>query len=94
MNSLNIFTYDYSNLESYTSPNIIVNTIAIVGFICILFLLRYIFLFCIGWYKALLAQKTLKKKKRILQDLILMKDIQTELEKEIEQATLKSAFQS
>ena len=35
----------------------------------------------------------LKKKKNTLGDLILMKDIQTELEKEIEQAMLKATFQ-
>jgi hypothetical protein len=35
----------------------------------------------------------LRKKKETLTDLILMKDIQTELEKEIEQAMLKATFQ-
>jgi hypothetical protein len=37
--------------------------------------------------------KELRKKKETLSDLILMKDIQTELEKEIEQAMLKATFQ-
>lgn len=36
----------------------------------------------------------LARKKKTLGDLILMKDIQTELEKEIEQAVLKAAFHS
>jgi hypothetical protein len=36
----------------------------------------------------------LAKKKKTLTELILMKDIQTELEKEIEQAILKAAFHS
>lgn len=36
----------------------------------------------------------LSKKKKTLNDLILMKDIQSELEKEIEQAILKAAFHS
>lgn len=34
------------------------------------------------------------RKKKVLADLILMKDIQTELEKEIEEAVLKAAFHS
>ena len=37
--------------------------------------------------------RDLKRKKETLSDLILMKDIQTELEKEIEQAMLKATFQ-
>jgi hypothetical protein len=37
--------------------------------------------------------KEMKQKKETLSDLILMKDIQTELEKEIEQAMLKATFQ-
>jgi hypothetical protein len=40
------------------------------------------------------ADQVLAHKKKTLGDLILMKDIQTELEKEIEQAILKAAFHS
>ncbi len=93
MNYANIFTYTYTNLDLY-APNIIAGIVGIVAFIGILFVLRYIFLISIGAYMLFSEKKSLKKKKRILQDLILMKDIQTELEKEIEQATLKSAFQN
>ena len=39
-------------------------------------------------------RRQLARKKQMLGDLIIMKDIQTELEKEIEQATLKAAFQN
>lgn len=38
------------------------------------------------------ADKLLAKKKKTLTELILMKDIQTDLEKEIEEAILKAAF--
>jgi len=38
-------------------------------------------------------KRMLENKKNILTDLILMKDIQSEMEKEIEQATLKATFQ-
>lgn len=34
------------------------------------------------------------KKQDIMHDLILMKDVQTELDKEIEEATLRATFQS
>ncbi len=44
--------------------------------------------------KVFIADQALAKKKKTLGDLILMKDIQTELEKEIEQAVLKAAFHS
>jgi hypothetical protein len=38
--------------------------------------------------------KNLETKKRVLSDLILMKDIQTEMEHEIEQASLRATFQN
>ena len=44
--------------------------------------------------KVFIADQALAKKKKTLTELILMKDIQTELEKEIEQAILKAAFHS
>jgi hypothetical protein len=37
--------------------------------------------------------KAIASKKNVLSDLILMKDIQTEMEREIEQASLKATFQ-
>jgi hypothetical protein len=43
---------------------------------------------------AYIADQVLANKKKTLSELILMKDIQTELEKEIEQAILKAAFHS
>ena len=43
---------------------------------------------------AFIADQVLANKKKTLSELILMKDIQTELEKEIEQAILKAAFHS
>ena len=53
-------------------------------------LTKYATLYSISYH----ADRTLAHKKKTLGDLILMKDIQTELEKEIEQAILKAAFHS
>lgn len=71
----------------------------IVLLIALLFLisniiLRFAFLTFAGMYMLYQDKKALENRKKTLGDLILMKDIQTELEKEIEQATLKAAFQN
>lgn len=55
--------------------------------------MRYTFLYGYGYKLVAVDNKELKRKKETLSDLILMKDIQTELEKEIEQAMLKATFQ-
>lgn len=53
----------------------------------------YLSIFCTGIIWIFADKREIIRRKRVLSDLILMKDIQTELEKEIEQATLKAAFQ-
>jgi hypothetical protein len=55
--------------------------------------MRWIFLQSYGYVLVKKDENDLAKKKNTLSDLILMKDIQTELEKEIEQAMLKATFQ-
>ena len=64
-----------------------------IGAIGLILLFRWIFLYSYGWSLVSRDAFDLKKKKETLTDLILMKDIQTELEKEIEQAMLKATFQ-
>jgi hypothetical protein len=54
---------------------------------------RLLFLYGYGYKLVAIDMRDLKKKKETLSDLILMKDIQTELEKEIEKAMLKATFQ-
>lgn len=86
------FNYILENLLLYHPSWITVGCGLIFGVIAMI-LLRMIFLF---FYGLLLLREdaiALKKKKNTLWDLILMKDIQTELEKEIEQAMLKATFQ-
>lgn len=86
------FLYIIENLYLYT-PDILHTVFAIILSVGVLVLLHYIYLYTI-WYALLWREKrALANKKHILSDLILMKDIQSEMEKEIEQATLKATFQ-
>jgi hypothetical protein len=55
--------------------------------------MRYVFLYGYGYKVVLRDANDLRKKKETLSELILMRDIQTELEAEIEQAMLKATFQ-
>ncbi len=91
MNLETQFPYILDNLSSH--PGFI---FAIVGcfigsLLCIL--LRLSMIYTLGFFIIRTEQKNLERKKHILGDLILMKDIQTEMEKEIEQAMLKATFQ-
>lgn len=91
-NTLERFPYIWENLIQY-APDI-VGMILGLFLLCALFWGSYYFFLYSRWYFILRKeQKQLAKKKWVLSDLILMKDIQTELEKEIEQAMLKSTFQ-
>ncbi len=54
---------------------------------------RYALLYIYGLNIFLAEKHKFESKKQLLWDLILMKDIQTELESEIEKAMLKSTFQ-
>ena len=86
------FPYIFDNLWLYfPSTMAIILWIIFLSFFAIL--CRYMLLY-VQWFKMLTKErKTIEGKKRILWDLILMKDIQTELEAEIEQSMLKSTFQ-
>lgn len=86
------FPYVLDNLKEYAPSMIewIFGAIFVTG---LLFWIRLIFLYSYGFFQVRKDEGELKKKKETLSDLILMKDIQTELEKEIEQAMLKATFQ-
>jgi hypothetical protein len=86
------FLYIIQNLYLYT-PDIIHTVTAIVLGIAFPLILHFVYLFSIGYTILWREKRTLQNKKNILSDLILMKDIQSEMEKEIEQATLKATFQ-
>ena len=93
MNYTRIFTYDTSVL--LTAPNSLVVAIIVIILSAIFVLAaRYFLLVCAGMFLIYQDRKKFANRKKTLSDLVLMKDIQTELEKEIEQATLKAAFQN
>ncbi|MBB1554580.1 hypothetical protein HG442_004195 [Candidatus Gracilibacteria bacterium] len=93
MNYTGIFTYDTSVL--LTAPNSLVVAIIVIILSAIFVLAaRYFLLVCAGMFLIYQDRKKFANRKKTLSDLVLMKDIQTELEKEIEQATLKAAFQN
>ena len=86
------FYYIIDNLYLY-SPDIIHVVIAIILGILLPILLRFLYLYSIGYAVLWRERRMLQNKKNILSNLVLMKDIQSEMEKEIEQATLKATFQ-
>jgi hypothetical protein len=86
------FLYTLDNLFLYT-PDIIHIIIGVVLSVIFLAALTFIYLYSVGYTVLWREKRALANKKNTLSDLILMKDIQTEMEKEIEQATLKATFQ-
>jgi hypothetical protein len=95
MNTFNQFQYIYTNLSLYQFNADWVTAVSVIVIATIVMWIAYI----IMQYSAIYSisyhtDRALAHKKKTLGDLILMKDIQTELEKEIEQAILKAAFHS
>lgn len=86
------FLYIIENLYLYT-PNIVHAIVAIILCLVGFLMLWFANFFGIGYMTLWREKRALENKKHILSDLILMKDIQSEMEKEIEQATLKATFQ-
>jgi uncharacterized membrane protein YciS (DUF1049 family) len=86
------FSYILANIEFHT-PGIVEMAIGTIFAIASVIFLRYAFLYAYGAVVVTQDARELRQKKETLTDLILMKDIQTELEKEIEQAMLKATFQ-
>ena len=86
------FLYNYINLSLYT-PSLTDTLIALVGAFVLIFLLRWVLLSLFGFLLVRHDLRLIASKKNVLADLILMKDIQTEMEREIEQASLKATFQ-
>jgi hypothetical protein len=68
--------------------------IALIIGAVLLVILRYVLLYHAGFFIVWHESRVIASKKHILGDLILMKDIQTEMEKDLEQASLKATFQS
>lgn len=89
--NLSQFTYILDNIINY-QPSLITIILGIVIGLVFAVALREAFLYGYGATLVKKDKADIEKKKKTLSDLILMKDIQTELEKEIEQAMLKATF--
>lgn len=91
--TFNRFPYIYENLYSLS----LLDPVVIFGWSIIIFGMFYLIrLSLLFWYMYRLVtseQKAFEKKKHILSELILMKDIQSELETEIENAMIKNTVQ-
>lgn len=93
MDFTGVFTYNNEYL--IVEPQNALIVIAVAGlFLVATLVARFLFLAVSGFFLILKERKMLETRKKTLSDLVLMKDIQTELEKEIEQATLQAAFQN
>lgn len=88
----NLFPYILENLSLY-NPEPIGMIVGIVLGVVFSLGVYYVLLYMKVLILVQQEQKAIEKKKHILGNLILMKDIQTELEAEIEKAMLKSTFQ-
>lgn len=86
------FPYILENLSLY-NPSIVGIIVWIILGIGFFIFIRMGFLYGYGFFLMREDAAALAGRKKTLGDLILMKDIQTELEKEIEQAILKATFQ-
>lgn len=92
MDFTGVFTYNNEYL--IVEPQNALIVIAVAGlFLVATLVARFLFLAVSGFFLILKERKMLETRKKTLSDLVLMKDIQTELEKEIEEATLQVAFQ-
>ncbi|MDD5376974.1 MAG: hypothetical protein PHH16_02545 [Candidatus Gracilibacteria bacterium] len=84
--NLHAFSYVFS-MDSLAVPLIVLGTIALYG--CIYFLAPHIYSFLVNREK----KQEKEAKRNVIRDLILMKEVQGELEKEIEQSLLNITLQ-
>lgn len=95
MDNFNQFQYIYENIWIYQFQwDWLILIATLIFWIAIMVFSYYMILTASLKSIAYIADQVLANKKKTLSELILMKDIQTELEKEIEQAILKAAFHS
>lgn len=93
MDYTDVFTYNANNLLQ-TTDNVTLAAVLAIIFLIAIILIRFVFLLIVGIFLLKESEKKIQNRKKLLSDLVLMRDVQTELEKEIEQATLKAAFQN
>ncbi|MBS9784328.1 hypothetical protein KGV55_03180 [Candidatus Gracilibacteria bacterium] len=92
MDYTSIFTYNFANIN--LAQGTFISSLLGIGISIVLIFILYIFSLLIWCLLQYFKEKQNRKNKtKVLKNLVLMKDIQTEIEKEIEQARLKAAFQ-
>lgn len=84
--NLHIFSYNFS-MDNLMVPMIILGIILLYG--CVYFLAPHIYSLSVARAK----NREKEAKRNVIRDLILMKEVQGELEKEIEQSLLNIALQ-
>jgi hypothetical protein len=95
MDNINQFQYIYENISLYQFQSDWLIFLATLIFWVVIMISSYYAILTSSLKSiAYITDQILANKKKTLSELILMKDIQTELEKEIEQAILKAAFHS
>ncbi len=92
MNISTEFLYTVGNLYLYHMGSVGLAVAIILASIFVVAILYFISVFTYGDLLLRKEAQLLEHKKSVLQELILMKDIQTEIEKEIEKAMLNQTF--
>ncbi len=93
MNTFESTFYNTKNLDLYSHGNIFIVLLSIVIWLMLLYGVKIVLTYIAGAITLYREKREEQKKQNTLNDLILMKDVQSELDKEIEQATLKATFQ-
>ncbi len=93
MNTFESTFYNTRNLDLYSQGNIFIVILAVIIWLAILYGVKIVLTYIAGAITLYREKREEQKKQNTLNDLILMKDVQSELDKEIEQATLKATFQ-
>lgn len=92
MNISTEFLYTVGNLYLYHMGSVGLAVTIILASIFVVAIFYFISVFTYGDLLLRKEAQLLEHKKSVLQELILMKDIQTEIEKEIEKAMLNQTF--
>ncbi len=93
MNTFESTFYNVKNLDLYTQGNIFIVIFSVFIWLAILYGVKIVLTYIAGAITLYRERREEQKKQNTLNELILMKDVQSELDKEIEQATLKATFQ-
>lgn len=91
MNPAIDFIYNLSNVTLF-QPSLTIGIVGVILTILVAILVYFVYLYGYGAVIIYEEERLHEHKKSVLQELIVMKDIQTEIEKEIERAMLNETF--